>query len=134
MSSEVQAKWMNSDAAGLADFRIAVEAFLQPVFQRLHIVVGTGLNRLDLAGFGFAEIGDGIVQFLECGSAERCDFAELWGGCQGFKPFHFDQGAVAYQGVFAEIGSQRVQLGLVAAIERGQGVERGEFHEKFWCR
>ena len=42
MSSEVQAKWMNSGDAG--DFGIAGEALLQPVFDRLDVVIGARLD------------------------------------------------------------------------------------------
>ena len=54
MSSEVQAKWMSSAAA--ATSALPREALAQPVLDRLHVVVGGGLDRLDALGVGEARI------------------------------------------------------------------------------
>ena len=53
MSSEVQAKWMNSARRG--DLGVAGEALPQEVLDRLHVVVGGGLDRLDALGVGERE-------------------------------------------------------------------------------
>ena len=55
MSSEVQAKWMNSLAAH--QFRHVLDLLLEPVFDRLHVVVGDRFDLLDALGVGFGEVG-----------------------------------------------------------------------------
>ena len=45
MSSDVHAKWMNSDDP--RDLGHAGDALLQPVFDRLDVVIGRALDRLD---------------------------------------------------------------------------------------
>ena len=52
MSSDVQAKWMNSAARAISGYRR--EALLQPVFDRLDVVIGRALDRLDALGVGDA--------------------------------------------------------------------------------
>ena len=52
MSSDVQAKWMNSRRA--RDLRRVGEALLQPVLDRLDVVIGRALDRLDALGVGDA--------------------------------------------------------------------------------
>ena len=53
MSSDVHAKWMNSGDA--RDLRRRREALLQPVLDRLDVVVGRALDRLDARGVGDGE-------------------------------------------------------------------------------
>jgi hypothetical protein len=54
MSSEVQAKWMNSSAPC-----VLRQLRLQPVLDRLDVVVGLGLDALDVLGIA---LGKGIQQ------------------------------------------------------------------------
>jgi hypothetical protein len=52
-------------------FRVAVEAFLEPVFQCLDVVIGAAFDSLDLCCLGFSEAVNRLGQFLDGGCAER---------------------------------------------------------------
>lgn len=65
MSSEVQAKWMNSET--LHHFGVALGVLLDPVFERLDVVVGDGSSISHLGGLLRLEVGDQRIE-----RSDRC--------------------------------------------------------------
>ncbi len=65
MSSEVQAKWMNSSA--LAVSGIAGKFIAQPVFDGFHIVIGAALDGFDLFCIGFGEMCGELIEMCDSG-------------------------------------------------------------------
>lgn len=124
MSSDVHAKWMNSAARS---FRHAGEALLQPILDGLHVVVGDALDGLHALGVGRAEARvDGIDGRPRLGAEGReLHDARLVG--ERDEPGQLDAHAMADEAEFGEVGGERGHLRRIAAVERRQRGERGEF-------
>ena len=106
MSSDVQAKWINSARRG--DLRVAGEALAQPVLDRLHVVVGGGLDRLDALGVGEREAADGARRARARGRGARtAQRGERRLGGERLQPFDLDAHARADQRELAEMVLQR---------------------------
>ena len=67
MSSDVHAKWMNS--ATRASSGYVGEALLQPVLDRLDVVVGRALDLLDARGVGHGERLDDPRRAAACAAS-----------------------------------------------------------------
>jgi len=115
------------ELAGGLQFGVTVELGFDPVFDGLDVVVGGALDGLDGGAVGFAktrqqrlQVGAGLGrQGLELGKA---------GVGQGHEPGQLDLHAVAHVAQLAHQRAQGSQLGGIAAIERRNGGQRGEFH------
>ena len=72
MSSEVQAKWMNS----LIAFQLVVagDFFLEKVFNRLDVMVCGALDILDALGIFFIELVNNAIEYCVGMVAECCHF------------------------------------------------------------
>ncbi len=107
------------------DLGHAGEPLLQPVLDRLHVVVRLALDRLDARGVGEAELATRGLERRTRIRAEGGHFGDrrLVGECQ--QPRDLDPYAAADQRVFAEVVAQRVELVRIAAIEWRQRGERG---------
>jgi hypothetical protein len=119
MSSLVQAKWMNS-----------LGALLQPVLDRLHVVVGRALDVLDRLRIGFREAQHQAAQQPARGFGQRRELGEA-GVRQRDEPLHLDLHAAVHQAELRQQRAQRIELGGVAAVERRQGGERGQRHGRW---
>ncbi len=110
-------------------FRHILDLFLQPVFDRLHIVIGDRFDRLDAFRIAFGEVGRQFVEQRRGESRERLDFGEACGR-QRLQPrnFHFD--AVMHESCFGQDRAQFVGLGSIAAVQRGKGGKCGKRHDK----
>ena len=116
------------ELAPRAPGRHRVEAGLDEVLDRLHVVIGLALDALDLRGLGFGQIRSQGVQRRQGlrGQATQLDDARLGG--QRLQPERLDAHPLADQPALAE---ERPQLGClvgVAAVDRGDGVERAVVH------
>ncbi len=108
-------------------FRLAAEALLDPVLDRLDVVVGAALDRLDRGGVGLGEVARERLQPRARRRRQRREFGEAGLG-QRDEPFDLDLHARAHQAVFAEQRAQRGELAGVAPVERRQRGEGGQFH------
>ena len=101
MSSDVHAKWMNSRDA--RDLRRRREALLQPVLDRLDVVVGRALDRLDALGVGGARTTRRCVERGARVRAERRDFGDRRLVGERDEPRDLDAHARADQAELAEV-------------------------------
>ena len=103
------------------DLGMPGEAFLQPVLDRLDVVVGAGLDFLDAGRVGFGEGGRRLPQFAHRRRGKRPDLGQTGILRQRNQPFDLDPHAIADQRRLAAIGGERGELLMVAPV---QGRER----------
>jgi hypothetical protein len=108
-------------------FGHVLHLLLEPVFDRLDVVVGDRLDGLDAFRVGLAELGGQLVEQRRGLRGKRLDFREA-GLRQRLQPGDLDFHAVVHETGFGQDGTQRVGLGGVAAVERRQG-EQGGRHD-----
>ena len=106
-----------------AEFGVVLELFLDQVFDRLDVVVGRGLDRLDPRRVLDRKTLGQRAQPRGGGGGERLQFDDARIAGQRQQPFDFHLHPRPDQAVFGEDRAQRVDLAGVAAIERGQGGE-----------
>ena len=109
------------------EFGAVTEAALDPVLDRLDIVVGGLLDVLDRLCVGLGEAHHEAAQQPSRGLAERRQLRHA-GVRQGDQPFDFDLHPAVHQAELAEQRAQGVHAPGVAAIQRRQGGQRGEGH------
>ena len=115
MSSDVHAKWMNSRRVD--QFRHVLRAAPDEVFDRLHVVIGHGLDRLDLGAVLDAKSVTELAQARlglarqpwQLGQAEHRQVDE---------PLDLDPQPLAHERVFGEDFAQLGGLAAVAAVQR----------------
>jgi glutathione S-transferase len=90
------------DARGLG---VAREALLQPVLDRLDVVVGLRLDRLDLRRVVFGERRDQALERLHGVLRERLDLGNRRFTSEREQPADLDRDAVAEKRGFAEAGT-----------------------------
>ena len=101
-------------------------ALAQPVFDRLHIMIGLRLDGLDARAIGLGELLHQIAQQRDSGGRERRQLDNRRLGRQGDQPLHLDLHPIAHQPGLAEIGSQGIHLRRIASVKRGDGSQAGE--------
>jgi len=101
---------------------LGCEALAEPVLDRLDVVVGAPLDRLDRVGVGGRERIDEVVQERAFGGARRRQLRDPGVG-QSEKPLDLDAHSAAHQAVLRQPRSQRVDLGGIAPVE---GRQRGD--------
>ena len=112
------------ELGGRGDLGIAGEALAQPVLDRLHVVVGGRLDRLDALGVRRAEIRDrGFCSSARGRGGERLELRERGLVAEGEQPRDLDRDALADQRELAEVLLQRPGLGGVAPVEGREGGE-----------
>ena len=122
MSSEVQAKWMNS--ACRRDLGVGGEALAQPVLDRLHVVVGGGLDRLDALGVGEPRSARrGAFQLRARRGGERLAGGRTRARRRAPAARRPRPHALADQRELAEVVLQRPGLGGVTPVEGREGGE-----------
>ena len=125
MSSDVQAKCTNSSRLP-ALHGDAVELLLHEVLDRLDVVIGLRLDRLDARRVVDAELVDDLVQHVLDRRLERRELGDARLVRELLQPAHFDPRALADQPVFGKVLAQRRRFARVAAVERRE-------REKRWC-
>ena len=100
------------------------KAFLQPVLDRLDVVVGAGLDFLDAGRVGLGEAGRRLPQFAHRRGGKRPDLGDSRFLCQRDQPFDLDPHAIADQRRLAAIGGERGELLMVAPVEGRKRAER----------
>ena len=112
----------------LADVRHAGDAgepLLEPVFDRLDVVVGAALDFLDARSVvGRERRADGVERTARR-RVERGDLGDAGLVGQRDEPRDLDAHALADQRELAEVLAQRRNLRLVASVERRQREDRG---------
>src|SRR5690348_16236347 len=103
------------DAASLG---IPGEALLQPVLDRLHVVVGLGLDRLHLRGVLLGELLDEALEMLFRVFRERLDLRNPRIASESEEPPDLDRDPVPEESGFAEAVAQRLELLVVASVQR----------------
>ena len=100
-------------------FRIASQPLFHPVLDRLHVVVGLGLDGLYLCGVLLGEVLDDPFELGVGRFREGLDLGDRWLGGEREEPADLDCDAVAEQRGFAEAGAQRLELLVIASVQRG---------------
>ena len=124
MSSDVHAKWMNSATRG--DLRHAGEALLQPVLDRLDVVIGRALDRLDARGIGERRTR-GPLRRARAARPRRTAGTSAIAGSSASASSHAisTRTRLRMSAYSLKCGAQRVELVRIAAVERRQRGERG---------
>jgi hypothetical protein len=111
-----------------AQVRVVLQAFLDQVFDGLDVVVGRALDFLDARGVGDREVRRQRLEAIARGGVERRELADALFVGQRQQPLHFHPHARLDQPVLGKDRAQGIDLGGVAAVERGEGEERGVGH------
>ncbi len=125
MSSEVQAKWMNSEtlaSSGTAATRS---------FRKYSTALTSWLVVRSVALIHSASASEKPATSLSrkaWAPAETRNFRDAGVGGQALQPAHLDLDAGADQAVLAEDGAEGLDLGGVAAIDGGKGGQGGKRH------
>jgi hypothetical protein len=105
------------------DLPVARQPGLEPVLDRLDVVVGLGLDVLDVPGVAFRKARDELVHRSDGLCAEWPQLFNRGLGGQRLQPFELDLQAVADQRRFAEMVAQRVDALRVTPVQRGKGIQ-----------
>ncbi len=126
MSSEVHAKWMNSATLVTSAFfaRRSLSRYSTALTSWL-VVASIALTRAPSVSEKFLTSASSSASGRggECGDFFQCGFRG-----QGFEPLDFDAHALPDQRLFAEAVAQCAEFAVVAAIERGEGVQGRQWH------
>src|SRR5690606_9828183 len=109
------------------------QAFLDVVLHRLDVVVGGALDLFHTLGGGHVELVGDLAQQVGGIGADQRYFTDLAGFHQRFQPADFHHDAVTDQAIFAGDLAQRIALGGIAAIDRGQRGQRIEGGHEVSC-
>ena len=101
----------------LHDFRIAGQTLLDPVLERLHVVVGNRLDFLDLGGLRRTEVADQLLEFGHGCRRERRNFRKMRFRDERLEPLDLDLQAATDQTEFRELRTQGIDLPRVTAIQ-----------------
>ena len=102
----------------LRDFGNAGKPLLQPIFDRLDVVVGRALDRLDALGVGGEERRSRLVQECPRRGRKRRDLGDAGFVGQRLEPGKLDFDAIADEPVFAEVLGEGGELLAVASVQR----------------
>ena len=109
-----------------------VEFLLEPVLDRLDVVVGDLLDVLDALRVLHAEAGVDRTEPLEVARVEAGQLRQRQ-PAERDEVLDLDPHAVADQGGFGEVIRQAFGLAAVAAVDRGNGLQGGETHRGLSC-
>jgi hypothetical protein len=87
---------------------VSLELRPQPEFDRLDVVIGLGLDRLDLTRILFREIPYQPGKFGQSALRERLELLDRALGGERLEPFELDARAVADERLFAEVPAQGI--------------------------
>src|SRR6185436_6435107 len=110
---------------GALHFAVLAEARLEPVLDRLDVVVGFRLDRLYLLRVGFVELQHQVVERSRGLAGEGLQLADRGLRGERHEPCQLDAHAIAGERVFAEEGPQGIRGLCVPAVERRQRGELG---------
>ncbi len=117
--------------ADRGQFRQLGGLLLEEVFHGLDVVVGGALDLFHTLGVFDGEV---LRQLVEQGvgfGGEGRHFGDAFMGGQALQPADFDQNAITDQAVLTEDRAQRCSFAGIAAIDGGNGGERGKLHGSF---
>ena len=89
----------------------------QPVLDRLHVVIGLGLDLLDVLGVGFGELLGEAAQGAQRTRRKRLQFADGALLRERLEPRQLDPDAVADERLLAEVDPQGIEGLGVPAVE-----------------
>ena len=115
------------ELSGASQLVVMFDLALDPVFDRLHVVIGGLFNRLD--GFAVFErevVGEAAQERLPVVRKVR-EFRKAGFGKRD-QPFDFNANARVHEGIFGEDAAQGVALAGIAAVERGKSGKRIKRH------
>ena len=115
------------ELSGASQFVVMLNLALDPVFDRLHVVIGGLLDRLH--GFAVFErevVGKTAQERLSVVRQVR-EFRKAGFG-ERDQPFDFNANACVHEGIFGEDAAQRVALAGIAAVKRGKSGKRIKRH------
>jgi glutathione S-transferase len=115
------------ELGGLFQLGAGLELGLDPVFHRLHVVVGGLLDLLDGGRIGLGEVPHQAQQVGASARGQRRKLREARIR-QRDEPRHLHLHAAVHVAVLAHDGAQGGQFGGVAAVEGGQGGDGGQAH------
>ena len=113
------------------DLGVVGEFLLDPVFERLHVVVGHRLDFLDLGGLLRTEGRHQLIKRSNRRRRKRRNLGEVRLGGERLEPLDLDQQASPDEAGLRELVTQGIDLGGIAAVQRrqgGKGIERHEVH------
>ena len=108
------------ELGGTHHFDDALEAFLQPIFDGLDIVIGSALDSLDPLGVGNAEVSLNFLEKRAGRGGKRRHLGDAGFVRDSFEPCELDTHALAHESEFAEMVGQNHHLGAITAVQRRQ--------------
>ena len=94
------------------------ELILDPVFERLDVVIGGRLDGFHLGGLLRPEFGNQAIELGDGRWREGRDLGEMRLGGQRLEPFDLDLQAAADQAELGKVLAQSIDLGRVTTVER----------------
>jgi len=116
------------ELADLDHFGTGLGLVLDPVFQRLDVMVGDGFDGLHLGRLLRPEVGDQRIERCHGRRRKSGDFRKMRLGGQRLQPFDLDLEAGSDQAELGKMLAQRIDLAGVAAVERGESGQGIEIH------
>ena len=113
------------ELARRGQFRQGLAARLEPVLDRLDVVVGGLLDVLDRLGVGLGEAQHEVAQQAARRFRQGLELGEAGVG-QGDEPLDLDLHAAVHQAELRQQRAQRGDLGGIATVQRRQRADRGE--------
>ena len=116
------------ELADLGYLGVALGVLLDPVFQRLDVVVGHGFLSLHLGRLFGTEVGNQCIQFCHGRRRKSRNFCKMRVGCECLEPLDLNLETGANQAEFGKMLAQGIDLAGIAAIERGKCGQQIEGH------
>ena len=111
----------------LGELGVVSHLSLDPVFDRLHIVIGGLLDVLDLLAAFNREVRHEAAQESLAVLGNFAEFRQTEFR-KGDEPFRFNLNTGLHEGVFREDFTQRVSLPGITSVEGAEGCKRGKIH------
>jgi hypothetical protein len=116
------------EGAGPLERGVAGDALADPVLDRLDVVIGLALDRLDALAVGLAELGGECAQLGRGRGRERSDLGHARFGGERDEPLGLHPDPRPDERQLTRPRSQRLEAARVAAVERRDRGKRRERH------
>jgi hypothetical protein len=107
-----------NELGGARDLWRFGESLLEPVLDRLDVVVGRALDRLDALGIGRSKLGGRRGKLLAGSRRKRRHFADSGLVRERRQPGKLDPDSIADESVFAEVLGESGHLLAVSSVQR----------------